>query len=64
MPALHLACCRWRTGLLTDAAITRLAAFKGVAEHDFIRKYMRLRLDRRGLILQESQTVNAFSRRE
>jgi Fe-S-cluster containining protein len=38
---------------LTDAEIDRLAAFKGVSEHDFIRRFTRLRHDRRGLVLQE-----------
>lgn len=38
---------------LTDAEITRLAAFRGLDEHDFIQQFMRLRADRRGLVLQE-----------
>jgi uncharacterized protein len=38
---------------LTDAEITRLAAFKGMSEHDFIKRFSRLRHDRRGLVLQE-----------
>jgi Fe-S-cluster containining protein len=40
--------------LLPDAEITRLAAFKGMSERDFIQKFARLRADRRGLALQEN----------
>ena len=48
------ACCRWPGQvLLSDAEITRLAAFKGLSEHDFIQQFARLRPDRRGLALQE-----------
>ena len=48
------ACCRWPGQVrLTDAEITRLAAFHGVSETDFIQRYTRLRHDRRGLALQE-----------
>jgi Fe-S-cluster containining protein len=38
---------------VTEAEITRLAALKGITEHDFIQQFMRLRPDRRGLVLQE-----------
>lgn len=38
---------------MTDAEITRLAAFKGLSEHDFIQRFMRLRPDHRGLALEE-----------
>ena len=38
---------------LTDAEITRLAAFKGLSEHDFIQQFTRLRDDRCGLSLVE-----------
>ncbi len=38
---------------LTDAEITRLAAFKGLSESDFIQRFTRLRWDRGGLALQE-----------
>ena len=38
---------------LTDAEITRLAAFKGLSESDFIQQFTRLRWDRGGLALQE-----------
>jgi Fe-S-cluster containining protein len=38
---------------VTDAELARLAAFKGMSEHDFIQQFMRLRSDRRGLVLQE-----------
>ncbi len=59
MPIFHecqrcTACCRWPGQVrVTDAEITRLAAFKGTSEHDFIQQFMRLRHDRRGLALQE-----------
>lgn len=36
---------------LSDAEITRLAAFKGLAEFDFIQQFTRLAADRRGLSL-------------
>ena len=38
---------------LTDEEIARLAAFKGVSEHEFIQQFTRLRWDRGGLALQE-----------
>ena len=38
---------------LTDVEITRLAAFKGVSEADFIQQFTRLTWDRGGLALQE-----------
>lgn len=38
---------------MTDAEIARLAAFKSMSEHDLIQEFMRLRHDRRGLVLQE-----------
>ena len=48
------ACCRWPGQvLLSDAEITRLAAFKGLGEYDFIQQFARLRPDRRGLALKE-----------
>jgi len=48
------ACCRWPGQVrLTDAEITRLAAFKGISEADFIQQFTRLRWDRGGLALQE-----------
>jgi Fe-S-cluster containining protein len=49
------ACCRWPGQvLLNDEEITRLAAFKGLAEHDFIQHFANLRPDRRGLALKEN----------
>ena len=39
--------------MLSDAEITRLAAFKGLGEYDFIQQFARLRPDRRGLALKE-----------
>jgi Fe-S-cluster containining protein len=48
------ACCRWPGQVrLTDAEVTRLAAFQGLSEHDFIQRHTRLTHDRRGLALQE-----------
>lgn len=48
------ACCRWPGQVrLTEAEITRLAAFKGMSEFDFIQQFTRLRRDRRGLSLLE-----------
>lgn len=48
------ACCRWPGQvLLSDAEISRLAAFKQLSEHDFIQQFARLRADRRGLALKE-----------
>ena len=38
---------------MTDAEITRLAAFKGMGESDFIQQFTRLTWDRGGLALQE-----------
>lgn len=49
------ACCRWPGQvLLNEEEITRLAAFKGLSEHDFIQRYAKLRADRRGLALKEN----------
>ncbi|TAL06965.1 MAG: YkgJ family cysteine cluster protein [Verrucomicrobia bacterium] len=59
MPIFHecqrcTACCRWPGQVrLSDAEITRLAAFKGMAEREFIERYTKLRSDRRGLTLLE-----------
>jgi len=39
--------------LLSDEEITRLAAFKGLSEHEFIQQFTRLRWDRGGLALKE-----------
>jgi Fe-S-cluster containining protein len=48
------ACCRWPGQVrVTNAEITRLAAFKGLLEYEFIQQFLRLRHDRRGLALQE-----------
>ncbi len=48
------ACCRWPGQVrLTDAEITRLAAFRGLEEDAFIQRFTRLRHDRQGLALQE-----------
>jgi uncharacterized protein len=48
------ACCRWPGQVrLTDEEVARIAAFKGMAEHDFIQQFTRLRADRTGLSLIE-----------
>jgi len=48
------ACCRWPGQVrLTEAEITRLSAFKGMSEFDFIQEFTRLAQDRRGLALRE-----------
>jgi Fe-S-cluster containining protein len=48
------ACCRWPGQVrLSDEEITRLAAFKGMSEHDFIQQFTRLRKDRQGLALMD-----------
>ncbi|HSH93071.1 MAG TPA: YkgJ family cysteine cluster protein [Roseimicrobium sp.] len=48
------ACCRWPGQVkLDDATITRLAAYLGMVEHDFIQEYTRLGSDRRGLALKD-----------
>lgn len=48
------ACCRWPGQVrLTDAEISRLAAFKNMTEHDFIQQFTRLTSERRGLALME-----------
>ena len=59
MPIFHecqrcTACCRWPGQVrLTDAEISRLAAFKNLSEFDFIQRYTRLGQNRRCLVLQE-----------
>ena len=59
MPIFHecqrcTACCRWPGQVrLSEAEITRLAAFVGLSEHEFIQRHTRLRHDRQGLSLQE-----------
>lgn len=48
------ACCRWPGQVrLTTGEITRLAAFRGLSEHDFIQQFTRLRADRQGLALMD-----------
>ena len=48
------ACCRWPGQVrLTEAEITRLAAFKGITEAEFIHQFTRLKEDRRGLALTD-----------
>ncbi len=48
------ACCRWPGQVrLTDAEITRLAAFKQLGVGDFIGQFTRLTADRQGLSLLE-----------
>ena len=48
------ACCRWPGQVrLTKEEISRLAAFKGLSEAEFIQQFTRLRWVRGGLTLQE-----------
>ena len=48
------ACCRWPGEVsFADGELARLAAFKGMSEHEFIQRFTRLRQDRRGLSLHE-----------
>jgi uncharacterized protein len=48
------ACCRWPGDVrLRDGEITRLAAFNGISEVEFIQRYTRLTKDRNGLSLEE-----------
>jgi len=48
------ACCRWPGQVrLSDAEITKLAAFKNLSEFDFIQQFTRLTSDRRGLALKD-----------
>jgi Fe-S-cluster containining protein len=48
------ACCRWPGQVrLSEAEITRLAEFRGLAEHDFIQEFTRLTSDRSGLALRD-----------
>ena len=48
------ACCRWPGQVkLTDAELSRIAAFKQMNEFDFIQQYTRLAADRRGLALMD-----------
>lgn len=48
------ACCRWPGDVrLDDAEIARIARFLGMAEDEFIERFTRLRMDRRGLSLIE-----------
>jgi uncharacterized protein len=50
------ACCQWPGQVkLSDEEIARIAAFKGLGEHDFIQQFTRLRNDRRGLALLDKQ---------
>jgi Fe-S-cluster containining protein len=48
------ACCRWPGQVrVTDAEITRMAEHLGLGEREFIERYMRLREDRRGIVLKD-----------
>jgi Fe-S-cluster containining protein len=50
------ACCRGPGQVkLSDAEITRLAAFKGMSEVAFISEFTRLRPDRQGLALKDKE---------
>jgi Fe-S-cluster containining protein len=48
------ACCRWPGQVrLTGEEISRIAAYRGLSEPEFIQQSTRLTQDRRGLALQE-----------
>jgi uncharacterized protein len=48
------ACCRWPGQVrLSEAEISRLASFLGIAEFDFVQRYTRLTADRKGLALKD-----------
>lgn len=48
------ACCRWPGQVrLVDGEVARLASFLKLSEHEFIQRFTRLALDRRGLALME-----------
>ena len=48
------ACCRWPGEVrLKEGEIARMAAHRGMSEHDFIQSFTRLTADRRGLSLTE-----------
>ncbi len=50
------ACCRWAGDVcLTDADISAIAAFLGLAEEDFIAQYCRLQRSRKGLSLIDAE---------
>ena len=59
MPIFHecrrcTACCRWPGEVrLDDGEITKMAAFKGLSEVQFIQRFTRLTKDRCGLSLDE-----------
>ena len=62
MPIFHecqrcTACCQWPGDVrLTECEVTRLAAFKGMDEVEFIQRYTKLTRDRRGLSLHEQES--------
>jgi Fe-S-cluster containining protein len=66
MPVFHecqrcTACCRWPGQVrVTHAEISRLAAHKGLSEDEFIQRYLRLRPDRQGLVLQEKPNAECI----
>lgn len=48
------ACCRWPGEVrVTDDEIRRMAEHLGLEERDFIERHMRLREDRRGIVLKD-----------
>ena len=57
MPVFHecqrcTACCRWPGQVrLSEEEISRLAAFKGLADFDFIQQFTRVSASRKGLAL-------------
>jgi Fe-S-cluster containining protein len=48
------ACCRWPGEVkVSDAEIAALARYLGLAEHEFIQRYTRIRFLRQGLALED-----------
>ena len=55
------ACCRWPGQVrITNEEITRLAAFLGETEFNFIQRYTRLSVDRQGLALQDKRNCECI----
>ena len=55
-------CCKWPGQVkLTGDEVSRLAAFMGLSEFDFIQQYTRLRADRSGLALMDKPSGECIS---
>ena len=50
------ACCKWAGDVqVNETEITGIAAFLGVSEHDFVRDFTRIRVNRTGLSLKDKE---------